>query len=142
MQDFITIINYPNMRKICVCGHSDGSEMYVCGLWCNSVAFSIAVAITRDGLSSNVLRFWKTIFSNTKKIDNFEVLSFLQSTITIIFVVFCSFGNFFREHRPPPSLSFLSFPSKHTADVASQPPLHLHSSAPYLIAIRFNISTF
>ena len=51
MQDYLTIINYPNIRNICIQGGSE--ERY---LWCSecvcvyiSAAFSMALAVARVG---------------------------------------------------------------------------------------------
>ena len=58
-------------------------------------------------LSSNVLRVGRNMFTIQRNIEDFEVFSFSLSTITMIFILFCSFwGYLFRVqivhfHLPP-----------------------------------------
>ena len=93
-------------------------------------------------LSSNVLRVGKKCSAITKVMNTFEVISFSPSTITMIFVVFCSWGYLFLYRRYI-STSIPSFSSTQNTAVARQPATSTFAQLrppPYRTTAQYSIS--
>ena len=141
MQDYITIIYYPNIWTMCIQSVSvDRDGLVQRNVWSDSVSFIILYALSSQTcwLYGHALRVGRECLAIPKENTSFRrIIIFAEFYYCNICCVL-----FLKISLPALSTSLLTFPFYTHRSCSSQPPPHLLSSAPCLIVLGRRIIIF